>query len=136
LAEQERRSIQLDSAEALEGDYSLLPSAVEMWRLWITEIIKDPEMNRDRIMRHVQLHVGNHMPNADATKERWEAWLAGTYNLLAILAANLGMDPPHAVGIDLLLRKYLADPMNHTPPPKKIKKVVEQTRQKEKDWAS
>lgn len=99
----------------------LLASPLDMWRVWIAEIAKDPEMDRERIMRHIQAHVLNHMPNADAPRERMEEWLAGTYNLLAILTCALGIDPAHSIGVDLLMRKWVSDKNNHTPPPEILK---------------
>jgi hypothetical protein len=91
--------------------------AVDIWRLWITRIAADPEMDRDRLLRHIQLHVAAHMPNADAPRQRWERWLAGTYNLLAILASMTGCDPAHEVGVARLFRHWETAPTGHTPPP-------------------
>jgi hypothetical protein len=90
---------------------------LDVWRLWIVKIAADPEMDLDRLLRHVQLHVGAHMPNADAPRERWERWLAGTYNLLAILAATVQVDPGHEVGVARLFRHWETSPADHTPPP-------------------
>ncbi len=88
-----------------------------LWRSWIAKIAADPEMTRDRLLRHLQLHVAAHMPNADAPPARWERWLAGTYNLLAILESMVRVDPAHAVGLARLYRHWETDPTNHTPPP-------------------
>ena len=98
----------------------LLPQPIAMWRAWIREIAGDKEMDKDRVIRHIQAHVAKHMPNADAPVERWEEWLAGSYNLLAILGCMLGIDPKHTVGVDLLLRKYNSAPADHTPPPVRV----------------
>lgn len=104
-------------------------SPQECWRSWVIQIARDPEMSRDRAMRHLQKHVARHMPDENATKERWEEWLGGTYNLLAILGCMIGIDPKHDVGVDLLFRKWVNDPTNYTPPPKKIKKTVKKCKQ-------
>lgn len=89
------------------------------WRAWVAAIAADPQMDRRRTIEHIQAHVGQHMPNDDAPKERWEEWLAGTYNLLAILGVMVGSDPPYIVGADLLFRKWLKAPDDHTPPPER-----------------
>lgn len=75
-------------------------------------------MSRDRLLRHIQLHINNHMPNADAPKERWERWLAGTYNLLAILTEMVEVNPGFEVGVARLFRHWQTAPTDHTPPPK------------------
>ena len=98
----------------------------ELWRAWIIEIANDPEMDMERAMRHLQKHVQSHMPNADAPEKRWEEWLAGSYNLLAILGCMVGIDPKHPVGIGCLMTKWLKEPTNYTPPPKKVKKQTEE----------
>jgi hypothetical protein len=97
--------------------------SAEVWRLWIVKIAADPEMDRDRLLRHIQLHVDRHMPNADAPVERWERWLAGTYNLLAILVSMVGCDPPHEVGVARLFRHWQTAAADHTPPPEGLMTV-------------
>lgn len=94
-----------------------------LWRLWIGDIVRDPSMDGPRIIAHVRKHVQNHMPDEGDSKERWEEWLAGAYNLLAILGAKFETDPPHVLGIDLLHRKWLKAPCDHTPPPVSPTKV-------------
>jgi hypothetical protein len=89
-----------------------------VWQEWIQLIAADPQMDLDRLLRHVQLHVGKHMPNADAPTQRWERWLAGTYNLLAVLCTMVGKDPSHEVGIARLFRHWETAAADHTPPPK------------------
>lgn len=106
------------------SDEKIIVSPFECWRAWIINIAADPEMDKDRVMRHIQDHVRKHMPNADAPQERWEEWLGGAYNLLAIMGTMVGIDPKHEVGIDLLFRKWQSNPTDHTPPPKKKSKKV------------
>lgn len=106
--------------------------AEELWRAWIIQIANDPEMDVDRILRHLQDHVGLHMPDEDAPQNRWEAWIAGTYNLLAILGCMKGIDPEHKVGINLLLKKWSENPINYTPPPT----TVEKYESDERGWNS
>lgn len=90
---------------------------VDAWRLWIIKIAADPQMDLDRLLRHLQVHVASHMPNADAPVERWNRWLAGTYNLLAILCSMVKCDPSHEVGIARLFRHWETAAHDHTPPP-------------------
>lgn len=73
-------------------------------------------MDVERVMQHIQAHIGQHLPNADAPQERWKEWLGGAYNLLAILGTMVGIDPKHEVGVDLLFRKWASEPSDHTPP--------------------
>lgn len=118
----ESRSIDLNERLGAGSDLDklLLASPEVLWRAWIEKIVADPEMNLDRTMRHVQAHIGQHMPDADADKDRWEEWLAGSYNLLAILSTELGINPPFTMGNELLLRKWLKAPSDHTPPPEAV----------------
>jgi hypothetical protein len=102
-------------------DKLLVASPEALWRAWIEKIVTDPEMSTDRILRHLQEHVQSHIPDADAANERWEEWLAGTYNLLAILSTALGISPPFTLGSELLLRKWLSAPSDHTPPPAAVR---------------
>ena len=97
--------------------------SVDIWRSWIIQISKDPEMDLDRLLRHIQLHVASHMPNVDAPKQRWERWLAGTYNLLAILSGITGCNPNYEMGIARLFRHWETSPNNHTPPPNGLVKI-------------
>lgn len=119
----EPRTIDLrdDGEEPSDLSSLLVASPETLWRAWIEKIVRDPEMDRDRIMRHLQAHIGQHMPNEDAPRERWEEWLAGSYNLLAILSTAVGINPHFAVGNELLLRKWLSAPTDHTPPPATVR---------------
>lgn len=98
-------------------------TAASMWRLWLQEIVKDPTMNKSRTIAHLRKHVQDHMPDPGDNKEQWEEWLAGTYNLLAILGGMYGTDPPHELGVELLYRKWIKSPFDHTPPPVKKERV-------------
>jgi len=90
------------------------------WQAWIREICADESMDRDRIIRHIQEHVGNHMPNHDAPEKRWVEWLGGCYNLLAILGFMVGCEPSFQTGFELLFRKWATEPHDHTPPPEHV----------------
>ena len=92
-------------------------NTVGYWRSWINDIVADPEMDTDRVIRHIQHHIANHMPNEDATQSRWEEWLSGTYNLMAILCASLGIEPTYEYGLSKLLEKHEENRNNTTPPP-------------------
>ena len=96
-------------------EITLTPEVV--WRIWIRDIVNDPQMDKARVIKHIRAHVLKHMPEMRDSKKRWEAWLAGAYNLLAILGSMKGTDPPHELGIDLLHRKWIESPSDHTPPP-------------------
>lgn len=96
----------------------------ELWRVWVAAIAADPEMDVKRTMKHLHKHMRNHIPDPDDSKERWEEWLAGAYNLLAILAAQKGVKPLHEQGVLLLYKKWLGAPGDHTPPPKEVKREV------------
>ena len=97
----------------------LIATPENCWRAWVQAIAADPDMTKKRALAHLRKHVGGHLD-----PKRFEEWLAGCYNLLAILSSMYGMDPKHIVGADLLYRKWLSDPTNHTPPPKKQTKKV------------
>jgi hypothetical protein len=92
----------------------------DCWQAWVREIVHDPQMNLDRVMAHVKVHMANHMPAGDASPERWTEWLAGCYNLLAILGGTINIDPAYAVGANMLFRKWMQEPESHTPPPLQI----------------
>jgi hypothetical protein len=74
-------------------------------------------MDRRRLLDHIRLHVDAHMPDAGAPPERWERWMAGTYNLLAILGAMVGVEPGFEAGVARLFRHWQTAPADHTPPP-------------------
>lgn len=113
--------------DALEGSTIITPE--ELWRLWICQIVHDKDMSEKRAVAHIRRHVLKHMPDTKDSKDRWEEWLAGAYNLFAILGSILGIDPPHEIGVDLLYRKWLKAPFDYTPPPKKTSpKKVERHR--------
>jgi len=102
----------------------------ELWRSWICEIVQDPSMDKDRAIAHVRKHILEHMPDVNDSKERWEEWLAGVHNLLAILGNLYEIAPPHELGIELLYRKWLKSPFDHTPPPipkQRVKKRIKKT---------
>jgi hypothetical protein len=105
-------------------DKLTIVSPIACWRAWINSIVNDEEMSTDRVLRHLQLHVRQHVPDADAPKERWLEWLGGTYNLLAILCASVGVEPSYDMGISLLLGKFNDDPTNHTPPPLSLAEIA------------
>lgn len=115
----------MKAAEAF--DPSLPPMTPEtIWRIWIQEIVKDPDMDRKRIIAHVRKHILKHMPDEKDSPERWSEWLAGAYNLFAILGTMQGIDPSHEAGVDLLYRKWLKSPFDYTKPPvKTVRKKVE-----------
>lgn len=96
----------------------LIISPNEAWSKWIVEIANDKEsMTLLRLMEHLQLHVQQHMPDADADQGRWLQWLAGTYNLLAILSEMVGCHPSFEIGVSRLFQKWRQHPFDHTPPP-------------------
>lgn len=97
----------------------LIATPEKCWRAWIQAIANDPDMTSDRALAHLKKHIGTHLDPA-----RFEEWLAGCYNLLAIIGCIRGTDPQHLIGTDLLYRKWLSNPTNYTPPPKeKTKKA-------------
>jgi hypothetical protein len=101
-----------------------MPKPSIIWNSWITNIALDKQMDLDRTLRHLQVHVSNHMPNSDAPKERWSQWLAGTYNLLGIISTMTGSSPSFELGIGRLFQKFRQHPMDHTPPPKGTIEIV------------
>jgi hypothetical protein len=124
----ELRGIHLDrsapvDATSLEALLTADPQAC--WRAWIQSIAHNPEMDMRRLMDHIQLHVGKHMPNHDAPPVRWEQWIAGTYNLLAILGSMTDIVAPHELGIELLYRKWASAPSDHTPPPAIVQRALD-----------
>lgn len=99
-------------------------SPVECWKAWVLDIARDPEMDLERAMVHLQKHVGMHIPSIEKGEaidfDRLQEWMAGCYNLLAIIGAMAGIDPKHEMGLDLLLRKWQSNKSDHTPPPKQL----------------
>lgn len=98
----------------------LITTPEDCWRGWIQDIANDPDVTFDRILVHLKEHVGGHL-----NQKRFEEWLVGCYNLLAILGSMKGINPQYVLGVDLLYRKWLFDPNNHTPPPPEKTKKVE-----------
>lgn len=96
----------------------------EIWKTWIVDIASDPNMDLDRLVRHLQVHVADHMPNAESHPERWVQWMAGTYNLLGILSAMTHSHPDHELGLSRLFQKFKQHPADHTPPPKGTLKLI------------
>lgn len=101
----------------------LITTPENCWRAWIQAIANDPDMTIDRALTHLKKHISSHF---DST--RFEEWLAGCYNLLAIVSCIRGTNPQYIIGADLLFRKWLSDPTNHTPPPTKKTKKVKQSK--------
>jgi len=98
--------------QTLSIENILITTPRDCWQAWIRAIATDPDMSADRALVHLKNHVGGHLnPN------RFVEWLAGCYNLLAILGCIQGIDPQYLVGVDLLYRKWLSNPNNYTPPP-------------------
>lgn len=93
-------------------------NAQKVWAEWIVKIANDPQMDKDRLLRHLQLHINSHMPNADANKERWLRWIAGTYNLLGVLVGMTTAEPTFEHGVSRLFRHWETACFDHTPPPK------------------
>jgi hypothetical protein len=89
----------------------------ECWSQWINGIASDNDVDRQRIIDHIKVHVEQHMPPKDAPAQRWTQWLTGTYNLLGILQQLTAGTPTFALGLDRLFRKWAKDPFDHTPPP-------------------
>ena len=87
------------------------------WAQWIEGIAVDTDMDRQRLLDHIKVHVEEHMPPINAPPARWTQWLTGTYNLLGILQQMTAGTPSFALGLDRLFRKWAKDPFNHTPPP-------------------
>jgi hypothetical protein len=94
-----------------------MPTPNKIWTAWINKIAADPDMDKSRLIEHIQLHVQKHMPNADAHQTRWLQWLAGTYNLLAILSAMVECHPDFDAGVAKLFQRWRQHPHDHTPPP-------------------
>ncbi|RDJ35414.1 MAG: hypothetical protein DWQ19_11400 [Crenarchaeota archaeon] len=93
-------------------------SFLKAWSEWIRQIANDSDMDRSRLIEHLQIHIKDHMPDSDAHPDRWNQWLAGTYNLLAILSAMVGCNPSFELGVARLFRKWQQHPFDHTAPPK------------------
>ena len=89
----------------------------ECWRSWIANIARDPQMSSDRAVQHLISHITKHRPDKNDKIGRWEEWLGGAYNLLAIVAAIHGLDPSYKIGVNLLFRKWEYSKTDHTPPP-------------------
>lgn len=121
MTEREFRSIQMDPGTGSLKDL-LSVSPLECWQAWVLKIANDPEMDLDRIIDHVSEHASKHMPNKDAPAEQWADWMAGCYNLLAILGHMVGCNPSYVTGVDLLFRKWVSAPIDHTPPPQETVK--------------
>lgn len=86
-------------------------------------------MTVNRTLAHLKKHIGDHLD-----EDRFEEWLAGCYNLLAIVGYMRRINPQYIIGTDLLYRKWLSDPDNHTPPP--IKETKKAGRRKVKSYSS
>ena len=130
MSEREPRKVSTarnQEVDPLQLEELLTASPEACWRAWIQAIANNPDYNLRGIMDHLQLHVGKHMPNHDAPKERWQAWLAGTYNLLAILAGMTGSITPYSLGNELLYRKWRKEPDDHMPPPIKVENIPKVT---------
>jgi hypothetical protein len=111
--------------------------SLDFWRIWIRAICNDPQMSAERAIKHLQRHVSKHIPDPKDAKERWEEWIAGTYNLLAIVGQTVNCADPHEVGVNLLFRKWVQSPFDHTPPPQHgNKKFTKKRPVKEEAWES
>ena len=99
----------------------------EAWSQWITDIGADEAMSVDRVLRHIQKHASKDMPNADAPDWRWMEWIAGMYNLLAILQSMKSLIVPFSVGVRALnsqLHTRLKNPRDYTPPPERLLGII------------
>lgn len=93
-----------------------MPNPQNLWTKWVQDISHDCELTR--LLEHLQKHINKDMPNADAPKDRWLQWMAGTYNLLGIISGMLDTSPSFELGISRLFQKFRQHPHDHTPPPR------------------
>ncbi len=90
---------------------------IELWEQWIEAIAVDEATREPDLIAHLQTHVVDHIPPVDAHPAHWESWLAGTLNLVAILAIVKNADPSPELAISRLWEKWRQCPEYCTGPP-------------------
>ncbi len=95
----------------------MITSPQACWVKWIEEIVVDPDVNRQKIIEHIKIHIKEHMPPTGASATRWAQWFAGTYNLLGMLQQLTAGVPSFELCLDRLFQYWVSNSNSSTPPP-------------------